>query len=104
MQPHEGAPDEDDGNDYYWFFATYEAARAFSKSQAGAKEPLALIVQREWIAEDTPGVYEHRTDERVTEWPVALLSRPRRTPATLPAFFALGAPANRLDIIRGLSK
>ena len=48
--------------------------------------------------------YEHVTEERLTEWPPEFLSRPRRTPRTIPDFLAPDAPANRLDIIRGLGE
>lgn len=100
--PHDGAPDEDNGSDYYFVFDSHDAARKYSAQQQGAEDPLALVLQREWIAEDEPGCFEHRTDERITEWPVEFLSRPRRGPGTLAAFFADDAPPNRLDIIRGL--
>jgi hypothetical protein len=41
---------------------------------------------------------------RITEWPVDFLSRPRRTRRTIPDFMSPNAPANRLDILRGLAK
>lgn len=44
--PENGAEDTDDGNDYYYAFATYEDALACSKTTPGADEPLALILQR----------------------------------------------------------
>lgn len=65
--------------------------------------PLALVLQREYIDEPEDGCFVHVRQERITEWPVAFLSRPRRTPQTLPNFFAPDAPANRLDILRGLA-
>lgn len=99
--PELGAPDEADGSDYYYAFTTYEEAKECSLAIAGAEEPLALVLQREHINEPVPGQYEHMTVERVTEWPVAFLSRPRRTPRTIPEFLAPDAPANRLDILRG---
>jgi hypothetical protein len=101
--PERGAPDEDDGSDYFHAFATYEEAMAFSQSTPGAEEPLALILQREYIGEQKPGEYEHIRGERLTEWPVMFLSRPRRTERTIPDFLAPDAPANRLDILRGLA-
>jgi len=99
--PEQGAPDEDNGNDYYYAFATYEEAEACSRAIPGAEQPLALILQREHIAEPTPGCYEHVTRERRTEWPVEFLSRPRRTARTIPDFLAPDAPANKLQILRG---
>jgi hypothetical protein len=46
----------------------------------------------------------HVRERRVTEWPVAFLTRPRRTPHTIPDFFSPDAPANRLDILRGIAR
>ncbi len=102
--PRNGAADLCDGSDYYYAFGSYEEAAEFSASTAGAQEPLALVLQEEHINEPEDGQYVHVKERRVTEWPVQLLSRPRRTPATIPAFLAPDAPANRLDIIRGLAQ
>ena len=100
--PERGASDDADGNDYFLTFTTYEEALQCSESTEGAEEPLALILQREHINETAPGVYVHVTSERIAEWPVEFLKRPRRTPSTIPDFFSPDAPPNRLDIIRGL--
>jgi hypothetical protein len=102
--PEDGAPDEENGSDYFYVFATYAEAHAFSQRTKGAEKPLALILQREYISEPEPGKYLHIKEERITEWPVAFLSRPKRTPRTIPDFFAPDAPSNRLDILRGLAK
>lgn len=102
--PENGAPDEDDGSDYFYPFATYEDALAFSERTPGAEEPLALVLQREYISEPEPGNYIHIKEERVTEWPVKFLTRPRRTENTIPDFMSPDAPSNRLDILRGLAK
>ena len=102
--PGRGAIDFDDGSDYYYPFGTYQDALVFSQNTQGAGEPLALILQEEHINEPVPGHYEHVREHRIAEWPVALLSRPRRTSRTIPDFMASDAPANRLDIIRGLAK
>lgn len=99
--PHDGAPDLEEGSDYYYAFETYEEAIECSNEIEGAEEPLALILQVEHINEPEPGVYEHKKENRVTEWPVEFLSRPRRTPSTIPDFMAPNAPDNKLDIIRG---
>jgi putative acetyltransferase len=101
--PERGAPDEADGHDYYYAYASYEQALERSRATTGAEEPLALILQREYIDEPEPGEYVHVQQERITEWPVAFLSRPRRTPRTIPDFLAPEAPPNRLDILRGLA-
>lgn len=102
--PECGAPDVDDGNDYYYAFASCEEALALSSETTGAEEPLALILQREYIDEPEPGHYVHVNEERITEWPVAFLSRPKRTPDTIPNFLSPDAPANRLEILRGSAK
>jgi putative acetyltransferase len=99
--PERGAPDEEDGSDYFRAFAAYEDALEFSRATDGAEEPLALVLQEEYLDEPEPGEYVHVRERRVTEWPVEFLRRPRRTPETIPAFLAPGAPANRLDILRG---
>lgn len=102
--PENGAPDEDDRNDYFYSFASYEEALAFSAETPGAEEPLALVLQREYISEPEPGHYIHMREERITEWPVKFLSRPRRTENTIPDFMSPDAASNRLDILRGLAK
>ena len=101
--PARGSPDSEDGSDYYYAFATYAEALAFSQCTEGAESPLALIRQLEHIDEPNPGEYRHVKEVRVTEWPVEFLSRPRRTQNTIPDFLSPNAPANRLDIIRGLA-
>ena len=99
--PERGAPDEADGDDYYHAFATYEDALSFAQGTIGAEDPLALILQEEYIDEPTPGTYVHVRKARVTEWQVEFLRRPRRTADTIPSFMAPDAPRNRLDILRG---
>ena len=102
--PERGAIDRADGSDYFFAFATYPKALAFSKRTRGAEEPLALIRQREYIDEPSPGEYIHVKKARVAEWCVEWLQRPRRNRHTIPNFLSPDAPANRLDIIRGLVK
>ena len=101
--PERGAADLADGNDYYHAFASYPEALEFSQQTLGAEEPLALILQREFIDEPSKGEYVHVRRERVTEWPVEFLRRPRRTPSTIPDFMAPDAPPNRLEILRGVA-
>lgn len=101
--PERGAPDEADGSDYYYAFETYEEADAFAHANAGTEDPLALVLQREYIDESEPGQYVHVCEERITEWPVEFLSRPQRDEMTIPEFFAADAPSNRLEILRGLA-
>jgi hypothetical protein len=99
--PERGAEDTDDGNDYFYAFATYAEAAACASNTAGAQAPLALVAQDEYIAEETPGHYVHVRQRRIAEWPVEFLRRPRRTARTIPDFFAPDAPSNRLEILRG---
>jgi hypothetical protein len=99
----EGADDLYDGEDYYYPFGSYEEAIEFSKGNAGTEEPLALILQEEYINEPSPGSYIHVKEKRLTEWPVEFLHRPRRNENTIPDFFSPTAPDNRVDILRGLA-
>jgi hypothetical protein len=101
--PEHGAPDEAEGNDYYYAFASFEEAFDFAQSVEGTEVPLALVLQEEYIDEPEAGQYVHVKQRRVTEWPVEFLSRPRRTKRTIPDFLAPDAPANKLDILRGLA-
>jgi putative acetyltransferase len=96
-------PEGGEGDDYYYAFASYPDALRFSKEYPGAEEPLALVLQKEYIDEPTPGKYTHAKKRRVTEWPVEFLSRPRRSKNTIPDFLSPTAPDNRLDILRGLA-
>jgi hypothetical protein len=98
--PERGAPDLANGSDYFYAFPTYSEAAGFSRRTLGAEDPLALVLQEEYIDEPEPGRYRHVKRRRMTEWPVAFLSRPRRTLSTIPAFMAPDAPSNRLDILR----
>lgn len=102
--PENGAEDLDDGSDYFYSFASYDEALEFSKNNNGSEEPIALILQKEFIDEPAPGKYIHVKQERLTEWPVDFLNRPRRNSNTIPDFLSPDAPANRLDILRGLIK
>ena len=99
--PERGAADIHKGSDYYYAFATFEEAREFARTTTGAEDPLALVLQEEYIDEPTPGEYVHVRALRVTEWPVEFLSRPPRNERTIPDFFSPDAPPNRLDVIRG---
>jgi hypothetical protein len=60
-----------------------------------------LVLQKEYIDEPEPGKYVHIKEQRLTEWPVEFLSRPKRTMNTIPDFLSPNAPANRLEILRG---
>jgi len=92
------------GDDYYYAFASFPKALAFSQKTPEAEEPLALIRQRQYITEPEPGKYLHVKKVRITEWPVEFLSRPKRNARTIPDFLAPDAPPNRLEILRGTAK
>jgi putative acetyltransferase len=102
--PEDGAADLYRGSDYFHAFATFEEANDFAVTNAGTEKPIALILQEEYIDEDSPGEYVHVKSRRITEWRVEFLSRPRRTDRTIPDFLSPDAPSNRLDIIRGYAK
>lgn len=86
--PERGAPNEFDGDDYFYAFPTYNEALEFSKSTEGAEEPLVLIRQLEWINEPTEGVYVHEKGERITEWRVEWLSDGSRKQGDIEKFMA----------------
>lgn len=101
--PENGAPDIEEGNDYYYVFATYEEALRYAEENKGAEEPVALVLQEEYIDEPETGNYVHVKEQRLAEWPVEFLSRPRRNTNTIPDFLSPNAPSNRLEILRGLA-
>jgi len=74
------------GDDYYKAFATYEESLAFAQRTAGAEEPLALVLQREWIDEPQPGKYVRKNEERLTEWKLEWLARGKRSPEAIDRF------------------
>lgn len=91
------------GDDYYYAFEDCETAIVCSQEEHEAETPLALVLQKEYIDEPEPGKYIHIKEERVTEWPIHFLSRPRRNDNTIPDFISPDAPSNKLDILRGLA-
>ena len=101
--PEQGAEDIEEGDDYFYVFTDYIEALEFSKNNEGTEEPIALILQKEYIDEPEAGKYIHIKEERFSEWPVEFLSRPRRTENTIPDFLSPNAPPNKLDILRGLA-
>jgi putative acetyltransferase len=101
LHPDRGAPDLQDGSDYFRAFASYDDAAGFAGRTKGAEEPLALVLQEEYLEEPEPGRYEHVKERRLAEWPVEFVRRPRRTARTIPDFLAPDAPPNRLAILRG---
>jgi putative acetyltransferase len=86
--PLAGAPHVEEDNDYFRAFSTYEDALAFAERTEGAEEPLALVLQEEYIDEPAPQQFVHVRKRRITEWPIDFLDGPRRTPRTIPDFLA----------------
>ena len=84
--PERGAPDECEGDDYYYAFDTYNEALEFSKNSEGSEEPIVLIRQIEWINEPEKGVFVHKKGERIAEWHVEWLSPGSRKPGDIEAF------------------
>ena len=99
--PLEGSPHVVEDKDYFRAFSTYEDALAFADRTEGSEEPLALVLQEEYIDEPAPQQYVHVQKRRTTEWPVDFLNSPRRTSRSIRDFLASNSP-NRLDILRGL--
>ncbi len=84
-------------HDYFVAFAQYETAEAFSKSNAGAEEPLVLVRQLEWIDEPQPGHYVAEKGERVTEWRVKWLAGSKRNPDSIKELLKHPRPASEED-------
>lgn len=102
--PGRGAADLADGHDYFRAFAEFAEALAFHRVTRGAERPLALVLQKEYIDEPTPGQYVHIKRRRITEWPMEFLHFPRREESTIPRFLASDTPADRMDVIRGVAR
>ena len=102
--PENGAEDIENGDDYFYVFGEYTEALEFSKETNGAEEPIALIIQNEYIDESELGKYTHVKEKRLTEWPIEFLTRPKRNGNTIPDFLSPNAPENRLEILRGITK
>jgi hypothetical protein len=82
--PERGAAEREDGGDYYYAFATYAEGAACFVNTAGAKEPLALIQQIEYIDEPTSGHYRHMHYRHMKELRIA--SRTITIAVTGPAY------------------
>ena len=102
--PEDGSPDIEEGNDYYYSFDRYEQALEFSEENPGTESPLALVLQEEYISEPEPGKYIHMKEQRITEWPVEFLSRPKRSAHTISDFLSPDAPDKKLEILRGVAE
>lgn len=86
VHPELGGPDEFDGEDYFYAFATHEEAAEFSSKTPGAEAPLVLVRQLEWIDEPKPGEFIHEKSARITEWQPEWLASSRRKPNSIEQF------------------
>lgn len=87
-RPWLGAPDEFEGEIYYYAFASYEEALEFSNHTEGSEMPLVLIRQLEWINEPEPKNYTHEKGERLTEWQVEWLIDSKREETSISQFMS----------------
>nr|WP_298143788.1 hypothetical protein [uncultured Pseudomonas sp.] len=87
-RPWLGAPDEFEGEMYYYAFASYEEALEFSNNTEGSEMPLVLIRQLEWINEPEPQNYIHEKGERLTEWQVEWLIDGKREETSISQFMS----------------
>ena len=99
LHPDNGAAPLNGDKDYFVAFAQYERAQAFSKSTAGAEEPIVLVRQHEWIDEPRPGQFRAERTERVTEWRVKWLAGNKRGADTISNFLAHPKPAPKEEEI-----
>jgi putative acetyltransferase len=86
LHPERGAERKFGGDDYFRAFAQFERALEFSRTTAGAEEPLVLIRQKKHINEPSPGVFEVVEGERIAEWQVAWLAGTKRTDGSIERF------------------
>jgi putative acetyltransferase len=93
LHPDNGAAPLNGNKESCVAFAQYERAEAFSKSTAGAEEPIVLVRQREWIDEPTRGQFHVDRTERITEWRVKWLAGNKRGADTISKFLAHPKPA-----------
>lgn len=99
--PRLGAEDLEEGADYFYAFANFEQANAYALATKGVKSVLALIRQSEYLDEPSPGEFIHIREERIAEWHIEFLERPKRTDRTIPDFLSPDAPDNRMDVLKG---
>jgi hypothetical protein len=86
LHPENGAAALNGTHDYFFAFAQYETADAFSKSTPGSEEVIVLVRQREWINEPEHGHFVPEKSERITEWQVKWLKGSKRTDESIREF------------------
>lgn len=67
-------------------FAMYEEAYFYAKGKKDAEQPVVLVRQKEYVEETSPGVFVHKKEERITEWPVEMLEKGPRQPGDIEEF------------------
>jgi len=67
-------------------FATYADALRLSKIDPDAEPPLALVLQREYVDEPSPGEYRRIRKERMAEWQVGWLKGSRNNGTSIESF------------------
>lgn len=82
-------------NDYFAAFAQYESALAFSQAHKGAEPPLVLVRQLESIDEPSPGIYQHHSAVRITEWQPQWLPGSKRESDSIAKFLAAHASVQK---------
>ncbi|MCR9246498.1 MAG: GCN5 family acetyltransferase [bacterium] len=82
--------DSTTAGDTFRAFPTFEQAKEYSDRTANAEAPLALVLQREHVNEPEKGRFEHKKDNRITEWLVEWLADNRRGPDSIAEFLRKG--------------
>lgn len=86
VHPDKGGTPINGEKDYYFAFAQFEPAEAFSQKTKGAEPPLVLIRQKEWINEPKRGQFIPEKGERITEWQVRWLEGSKRNDKSIEEF------------------
>ncbi|UOS99322.1 hypothetical protein [Xanthomonas arboricola] len=95
LHPEQGAVPLAGDDDYFAAFAQYESALAFSQAHKGAEPPVVLVRQLESINEPSPGVYQHQSGARITEWQPQWLPGSKREPDSITKFLAAHASTQK---------
>ena len=80
--------DAEEGDDYFFAFASYVEALQCAETTEGAEQPLVLIRQQEYIDEPEPGELHHVKERRDAEWCVEWLADGPRKPGDIERFIA----------------
>lgn len=86
LHPDHGADPLNGSDDYFLAFAQFERAKKFADTTKGAEQPLALVLQHEWIDEPEPGRFIPEKEDRMTEWRVKWLADSHRNANSIQEF------------------